>query len=338
MKTVLVTGGSGFIGTHTDVELLSRGFQVIVVDNLSNSSEEALRRVERITGKKVKFYKTDLLDEKKTEEIFQENKIDFVIHFAAYKAVGESVADPIKYYENNLGSTLVLLKLMKKYGVKNLIFSSSATVYGNPERLPLTEDCRADDSTNPYGETKVMIERMLMDVAHSDPSWNIILLRYFNPIGAHESGLIGENPKGIPANLMPYISKVALGKLDHLTIYGNDYDTKDGTGVRDYIHVMDLASGHVAAIEHCEKPGIHIYNLGTGHGVSVLEMVNAFMKATGVNVKYAFGPRRPGDIASCYASSEKAEKELGWKAKYSLEDMMRDQWNWQSKNPNGYDK
>jgi len=335
METVLVTGGCGFIGSHTDVELLEKGYQVVVIDNLINSSPVALKRVEEITGKKVKFYPVDLLDEAKVEQVFEENSIDYVIHFAARKAVGESVGKPILYYENNLQGTLVLLKAMQRHHVRNMIFSSSATVYGKPERLPLTEDCRLS-VTNPYGATKLMTERILEDVTVADPSFNAILLRYFNPIGAHPSGLIGEYPHGIPANLMPYISEVALRKLDHLTVFGDDYPTPDGTCVRDYIHVVDIARGHIAAMEHCQKPGVHIYNLGTGKGTSVLELVSAFERVTGKKVPYVIGPRRAGDVPSCYASCEKANRELGWKATHSLDDMMRDQWNWETKNPNGY--
>jgi UDP-glucose 4-epimerase len=337
MKTILVTGGAGYIGTHTDVELLNKGYDVVVVDNLVNSSKIALERVEKITSKKVKFYPIDMRDRDGMEKVFEENKIDAVIHFAGLKAVGESVAKPLEYYDNNIYGTLVLLETMRKHNVKTIIFSSSATVYGTPERLPLTEDCRLS-TTNPYGSTKLYIEGILKDVYRADNSWNVMLLRYFNPIGAHESGLIGENPRGIPNNLMPYIAKVAMGQLDHVNVFGNDYPTPDGTGVRDYIHVVDLALGHIAAIEKCTTPGVHIYNLGTGHGYSVLEVIKAFSKACGKEIPYVIAPRRPGDVAACYASSAKAEKELGWKAKYDLDDMCASQWNWVKHNPNGYEE
>ena len=332
METILVTGGSGFIGSHTVLELLEKGYGVVVMDNLSNSSEESLRRVEKLTGKKVKFYETDIRDREGTEKIFQENKIDAVIHFAGLKAVGESCKIPLKYYENNIGGTVTLLEVMEK-----IIFSSSATVYGTPERLPLDEDCRLS-TTNPYGSTKLMLENIMQDVYKADEGWNIILLRYFNPVGAHESGLIGEDPKGIPNNLMPYVAQVASGKLSCIQVYGNDYDTPDGTGVRDYIHVVDLALGHIAAIEYCREAGVHIYNLGTGHGYSVLDMIHAFEKACGKKLPYKICDRRPGDIAACYACPDKAEKELHWKAKYGIEEMCASQWKWQSTNPNGYDK
>ena len=338
METILVTGGSGFIGSHTVVELLNKGYGVIVMDNLCNSSLESLKRVEKITGKKVKFYETDIRDRTGTEKIFQENKIDAVIHFAGLKAVGESCHIPLKYYENNIGGTVTLLEVMEKYNVKKIIFSSSATVYGTPEKLPLTEECRTGGTTNPYGSTKYYLEGILTDVWKADPSWNVILLRYFNPVGAHESGMIGEDPKGIPNNLMPYVAQVASGKLSCIQVFGNDYDTPDGTGVRDYIHVVDLALGHIAAIEHCREAGVHIYNLGTGHGYSVLDMIHAFEKACGKKLPYKICPRRDGDIAACYACPDKAEKELHWKAKYGIEEMCASQWKWQSANPNGYEK
>ena len=337
MKTILVTGGAGYIGSHTVVELLQRDYQVIVVDNLVNSSEESLRRIKIITGKDVKFYKLDIRDKDGLLKIFKENKIDAVIHFAGLKAVGESVRLPLEYYDNNIGGTLVLLEVMRECNVKTIIFSSSATVYGTPERLPLDESCHLS-TTNPYGSTKLMIEGILQDVYKSDDSWNMIILRYFNPVGAHKSGLIGEDPKGIPNNLMPYVAQVASGKLEKIKVYGNDYPTKDGTGVRDYIHVVDLALGHIAAIEKCQNPGIHIYNLGTGIGYSVLDMIHAFEKACGKKLPYEIVGRRPGDVASCYASSKKANDELGWHTLYDLEDMCASQWNWQKNNPNGYEK
>ena len=337
METILVTGGSGFIGSHTVVELLNKGYGVIVMDNLCNSSLESLKRVEKITGKKVKFYETDIRDRAETEKIFQENKIDAVIHFAGLKAVGESCQIPLKYYENNIGGTVILLEVMEKYNVKKIIFSSSATVYGTPERLPLDEECHLS-TTNPYGSTKLMLESIMQDVYKADDSWNIILLRYFNPVGAHESGLIGEDPKGIPNNLMPYVAQVASGKLSCIQVYGDDYDTPDGTGVRDYIHVVDLALGHIAAIEHCRDTGVHIYNLGTGQGYSVLDMIHAFEKACGKKLPYKICPRRPGDIAACYACPDKAAKDLNWKAQYGIEEMCASQWKWQSMNPNGYEE
>lgn len=337
MQTILVTGGSGYIGSHTVLELLNKGYNVVVMDNLCNSSEESLRRVEKLTGKSVKFYKTDIRDAAGTEKIFEENKIDAVIHFAGLKAVGESCKIPLKYYENNIGGTVTLVQVMEKYNVKKLIFSSSATVYGTPERLPLDEDCHLS-TTNPYGSTKLMLEGILTDVYKADNSWNIILLRYFNPVGAHESGQIGEDPKGIPNNLMPYVAQVASGKLQCISVYGNDYDTPDGTGVRDYIHVVDLALGHIAAIEYCAQPGVHIYNLGTGHGYSVLDMIHAFEKACGKELPYKIVARRPGDIAACYACPDKAEKELHWKAQFGIEEMCASQWKWQSGNPVGYEK
>lgn len=334
---VLVTGGAGFIGSHTAVELLNEGYEVVVVDNLCNASEESLRRVEKITGKKVWFYQADVRDRAALELIFTAHEIDWVIHFAGLKAVGESCAKPLEYYDNNLVSTLVLLETMRKFGVKKLVFSSSATVYGEPERLPLDEDCRLS-VTNPYGETKLMQENMLKSLWASDREWNIALLRYFNPVGAHESGLIGEDPKGIPNNLMPFVAQVASGKLSEIGVFGNDYPTPDGTGVRDYIHVVDLAKGHVAAIRALKESGVHVYNLGTGNGYSVLQMIAAFSKACGKELPYSIKPRRAGDVPACYASSAKAERELGWKAVYDLEKMCRDQWNWQRNNPNGYEK
>ena len=333
---VLVTGGAGFIGSHTVVELLDAGYEVVVVDNLSNASEESMRRVKEITGKSFDFYVADVRDRAKLEEIFSAHNVDWVIHFAGLKAVGESVQKPVLYYDNNLISTLVLLETMEKFGVRNFVFSSSATVYGEPERLPLDEDCRLM-TTNPYGTTKLMQEQMLKDLYRADNRWNIALLRYFNPVGAHPSGRIGEDPKGIPNNLMPYVAQVASGKLQKIGVFGNDYPTPDGTGVRYYIHVVDLARGHVAAIAKLREPGVHIYNLGTGNGYSVLDMIHAFEKACGKKLPYEIKPRRAGDVPACYASSKKAEEELGWKAQYDLEDMCRDQWNWQKNNPNGYE-
>jgi UDP-glucose 4-epimerase len=337
MQTILVTGGAGYIGSHTVLELLNDGYNVVVVDNFCNSCEESLKRVQRITGKEVKLYEGDVCDGGLLDKIFAENKVDAVIHFAGLKAVGESVQKPILYYKNNILSTLVLLESMKRAGVKKIIFSSSATVYGVPERLPLTEDCRLS-TTNPYGSTKLMIEGILKDLYVSDNSWNIIILRYFNPVGSHESGEIGEDPKGIPNNLMPYVAQVASGKLQKIRVFGNDYPTPDGTGVRDYIHVVDLALGHISALKGCTKEGVHIYNLGTGVGYSVLDMISAFEKACGKKLPYEIVERRAGDVAACYASSEKAERELGWKAKFWLEDMCSTQWKWQSKNPYGYNK
>ncbi|MBE5744837.1 MAG: UDP-glucose 4-epimerase GalE [Clostridiales bacterium] len=336
MATILVTGGCGFIGSHTVLELLNKGYETVVVDNFSNSSFESLKRVEKITNKSVVFYEADIRDEEKMDEIFAAHKIDAVIHFAAYKAVGESCKLPLKYYENNISGTVGLLKIMAKYGVKKIIFSSSATVYGDPERLPLDENCRLS-TTNPYGSTKLMMEMIMQDVYKADNAWNIILLRYFNPVGAHESGLIGEDPKGIPNNLMPFVAQVASGKLPCINVFGDDYDTPDGTGVRDYIHVVDLALGHIAAIERCNDCGVHIYNLGTGKGYSVLEMIRAFEKACGKELPYKICARRPGDIAACYACPDKAKKELGWEAKFGIDEMCADQWRWQSGNPRGYE-
>lgn len=335
---ILVTGGAGYIGSHTCVELLNQNYEVIVVDNLSNSSEKSLERVKEITGKYLKFYKVDLLDEKEMEKIFENEKIDTVIHFAALKAVSESISNPLKYYHNNITGTLVLCKIMKKYNVKNIIFSSSATVYGDPDFIPIKEDCPKGNITNPYGHTKSMMEQILIDLNKSDCNFNVILLRYFNPIGAHKSGLIGEDPKGIPNNLIPYISQTAVGKLECVGVFGNDYDTKDGTGVRDYIHVVDLAIGHVKAIEIFDrKKGVFIYNLGTGKGYSVMDMIKAFQKSCGKNIKYEIKPRRSGDIAICYADPSKAERELLWKAKRDIDEMCEDTWRWQFNNPNGYE-
>ena len=336
MTTILVTGGAGYIGTHTDVELLNKGYDVVCVDNYSNSSPKALDRVEEITGKTVKRYEGDVRDEALMDRIFTENDIDWVINFASLKSVGESVAKPIEYYDNNLNSTIVLLKAMRAHDVKKVIFSSSATVYGTPKELPLTEESQIGGTTNPYGTTKFFEEQILRDVHVADDSWTVVILRYFNPVGAHESGLIGEDPKGIPANLTPYIAKVALGELKEVQVFGDDYDTPDGTGVRDYIHVVDLAKGHVAVIDKVEGPGVFTYNLGTGHGYSVLEVIKAYEKAAGHAIPFAIKPRRPGDIAACYADSSKAERELGWKAELGIDDMAASSMNWQTKNPSGY--
>ena len=334
---ILVTGGAGYIGSHTCVELLNAGYDVVIIDNLYNSNQKAVDRIEEITGKKVKFYEEDLMDRAAVKRVFDENKIDAVIHFAGLKAVGESVHKPIEYYRTNIGSTLNLTDEMRAHGCKNIIFSSSATVYGDPAEIPITENCPKGTCTNPYGWTKWMQEQILTDIHTADPEWNVILLRYFNPIGAHKSGLIGEDPKGIPNNLLPYVAQVAIGKLPEINVFGNDYDTPDGTGVRDYIHVVDLARGHVKAIERfAKKDGVFVCNLGTGHGYSVLDVIHAFEKACGKELPYVIRERRPGDIATCYSSPAKAEKELGWTAEYDLEDMCRDSWNWQQKNPNGY--
>lgn len=333
---ILITGGAGYIGSHTCVELLNAGYDIIVVDNFSNSKPESLKRVQEITGKSFKFYNVDILSKEKLEEVFKENEIEAVIHFAGLKSVGESVELPIKYYHNNITGTLVLCDVMKKYNVKKIVFSSSATVYGKNNKSPLTEDLPLS-AVNPYGWTKLMIEQILQDVYLSDKKWSIFILRYFNPIGAHESGKIGEDPNGIPNNLMPYITQVAIGKRDKLYIFGNDYDTHDGTGVRDYIHVVDLAKGHLKALENTLKTkGIDVYNLGTGKGYSVLDVVKTFEKINDVKIPYEFTDRRPGDIAICYADPTKAFNKLGWKAEKNLEDMCRDAWRWQKNNPDGY--
>ena len=335
--TILVTGGAGYIGSHTCVELIHNGYDVVVVDNLVNSNEEAIRRVEELTGASIAFYDVDIRDEKALTEVFQKHEIYAVIHFAALKAVGESVAKPLEYYDNNIAGTLSLCKVMRDLGVKNIVFSSSATVYGDPAFVPITEDCPKGEITNPYGQTKAMMEQILMDVNVSDSEWNIILLRYFNPIGAHESGRIGEDPKGIPNNLVPYVAQVAVGKLECLSVFGDDYDTIDGTGVRDYIHVVDLADGHVKAIKKLQdREGVSIYNLGTGNGYSVLQVIKAFEEASGVKINYTIKPRRAGDIATCYASPDKAKAELGWEATRGIDEMCQDTWRWQSQNPQGY--
>ena len=331
MGKILVTGGAGYIGSHTVVELLERGEEVVIIDNFSNSNEEVLDNIRKITNKDFKFYELDYLNKKELEKVFEENEIDSVINFAGFKAVGESVEKPLEYYHNNIGGAVILLETMKKYNVKKFVFSSSATVYGNPEIIPITEECKIGGTTNPYGTTKLFIEQILEDLYISDNTWDICILRYFNPVGAHESGLIGEDPKGIPNNLMPFITKVAAGILPELSVFGNDYDTKDGTGVRDYIHVVDLAKGHLLALDKLNKEnkGIFIYNLGTGNGYSVLEMIEAFKRVNNVDVPYKIAPRRPGDIAICYSDPSKAEKELGFKATKTLEDMCRDGWNYQ---------
>ena len=335
---ILVTGGAGYIGSHTLIELIEAGYTPVVVDNLSNSSPEALKRVEKITGAKIPFHKLDLHNEKELEKVFAEHKFDAIIHFAGLKAVGESVKKPLEYYSNNIDSTLSTLKLALQYKVPKFIFSSSATVYGTPEELPLKETSRTGVGiTNPYGQTKYMIEQILQDVVAANPNLQVTILRYFNPVGAHKSGLIGEDPNGLPNNLLPYVSQVAVGKLPEVGVFGDDYDTPDGTGVRDYIHVVDLAKGHVAALKSASK-GVSVYNLGTGQGTSVLELINAFSKAAGKPVPYAIKPRRPGDIASCYASGNKALSELGWKTELTINDACRDSWRWQSGNPDGYEK
>ena len=339
MKKILVTGGMGYIGSHTVVQLYEAGYEPIIVDNLVNSKPEVLNRIEKITGKRPLFYEFDVRDEENMNKIFDENDIFAVIHFAGLKSVGESVQKPQLYFDNNIGSTEVLLRVMEKHGCKNIVFSSSATVYGNPERVPIFEEDKLGPTTNPYGETKLRIEYLLKDVAKKDKEWNIVLLRYFNPIGAHKSGLIGEDPQGIPNNLMPYITQVAVGKLQQLRVFGDDYDTPDGTGVRDYIHVDDLAHGHILSIKKIEeKPGLLIYNLGTGLGTSVLELVHAFEEANNIKINYQIVERRPGDIAACYANAEKAYREMGFKCTRTIVDACRDSWNWQSKNPKGYDK
>lgn len=334
---ILVTGGAGFIASHTNVELLNVGYDVVVVDNLVNSSRESVARVEELTGKKISFYEEDLLNEKAIDAIFEKENIDSVIHFAALKAVGESCQIPLRYFDNNLTGTLNLLKVMEKHGVKSIVFSSSATVYGKPESVPIREDFPLSVS-NPYGRTKLIIEDMLRDIYKSDNEWDIALLRYFNPIGAHESGMIGENPHGIPNNLLPYVAKVAAGQLECVNVFGDDYDTPDGTGVRDYIHVVDLAKGHVKAVKKLEdNSGLSIYNLGTGKGYSVLDIVKNFEAATGIKIPYSIKPRRAGDVATCYSDATKAKKELGWEAEYDIKDMCADSWNFQQKNPNGYE-
>ena len=334
--TVLVTGGMGYIGSHTTIELIEAGYDVVIVDNLYNSKTEAVRRVEQIVGRKIKFYKADVCDKDAMRKVFKENDVAAVINFAGYKAVGESVQKPVEYYENNIGGMLALIDVMREFNVKNLVFSSSATVYGNPHTVPITEDFPLS-TTNPYGSTKLFIEYILKDVAKADPEFNIAILRYFNPIGAHASGLIGEDPNGIPNNLCPYITKVAVGKLKEVHVFGNDYPTKDGTGVRDYIHVVDLAKGHVLAVNKLlTKSGLFIVNLGTGIGYSVLDMIKAFSKALGRDIPYVIDPRRPGDIAECYADPTLAYKLIGFKAEKTLDDMSRDALNWQMKNPDGY--
>lgn len=334
---ILVTGGAGYIGSHTVVELQNAGYDVVIVDNLVNASEKVIGRIENITGKPVKFYKADIRDKEGLNEVFDKENIEACIHFAGLKAVGESVKKPLEYYTNNISGTLTLLDVMRSHNVKNIVFSSSATVYGNPAFVPITEECPKGQCTNPYGWTKSMLEQILTDVQFADNEWNVILLRYFNPIGAHKSGTMGENPNGIPNNLMPYITQVAVGKLKELGVFGNDYDTPDGTGVRDYIHVVDLATGHVKAIEKlAENPGLKIYNLGTGKGYSVLDIVKNFEAATGVKIPYVIKPRRAGDIATCYSDASLAKKELGWEAKYGLKEMCEDSWRWQKNNPEGY--
>ena len=336
---ILLTGGAGYIGSHTIIELDKAGYSVVVVDNLYNSNPKALERVGAIIGKQIPFYTADIRDAEALTKVFEAEKPDAVIHFAGLKAVGESVSKPLEYYHNNMTGTFILLDVMRNHGCKNIIFSSSATVYGDPAIIPITEACPKGHCTNPYGQTKSMLEEVLMDVQKADNEWNVVILRYFNPIGAHQSGRIGENPNGIPNNLMPYITQVAIGRRPELGVFGDDYDTHDGTGVRDYIHVCDLAAGHVSALKAIQRNcGLGIYNLGTGHGYSVLDVVKAFEKANGVPVKYSIKPRRPGDIATCYCDPTKAKDELGWEAQYGIEEMCRDSWNWQKNNPNGYDE
>ncbi|MGN0232974.1 MAG: UDP-glucose 4-epimerase GalE [Bacteroidaceae bacterium] len=335
---ILLTGGAGYIGSHTIIELDKAGYSVAVVDNLYNSNPKALERVGEIIGKHIPFYKADIRDAEALAKVFEAEKPEAVIHFAGLKAVGESVSKPLEYYHNNMTGTFILLDVMRNHGCKNIIFSSSATVYGDPAIIPITEQCPKGHCTNPYGQTKSMLEEVMMDVQKADNEWNVVILRYFNPIGAHQSGRIGENPNGIPNNLMPYITQVAIGKRPELGVFGSDYDTHDGTGVRDYIHVCDLAAGHVCALKAIQcNCGLGIYNLGTGHGYSVLDVVKAFEKANGVPVKYSLQPRRPGDIATCYCDPTKAKAELGWEAQYGIEEMCRDSWNWQKNNPNGYE-
>ncbi|ARU64993.1 UDP-glucose 4-epimerase GalE [Histophilus somni] len=334
---ILVTGGAGYIGSHTVVELLNHRFEIVVLDNLSNSSEVSLQRVQQITGKNITFYQGDILDREILQRIFSTHKIEAVIHFAGLKAVGESVKKPLHYYQNNVNGSITLLEEMLKAGIYNLVFSSSATVYGDPEIIPITETCKVGGTTNPYGTSKFMVERILQDAVSANPHLSVVILRYFNPVGAHESGLIGEDPNGIPNNLLPYISQVAVGKLPQLSVFGSDYDTHDGTGVRDYIHVVDLAIGHLKALEkHQNDQGCHIYNLGTGIGYSVLDMVKAFEKANDIQIPYKLVERRPGDIATCYSNPQKALEKLGWKTERDLTQMMKDTWNWQKNNPNGY--
>ncbi|AMW17024.1 UDP-glucose 4-epimerase [Glaesserella parasuis 12939] len=334
---ILVTGGAGYIGSHTVVELLNQGKEIVVLDNLSNSSEISLERVKQITGKSVRFYQGDILDREMLRRIFAENQIDSVIHFAGLKAVGESVREPLRYYQNNVTGSIVLVEEMLKANVNTIVFSSSATVYGDPKEIPITESCEVGGTTNPYGTSKYMVECILEDTAKAFPQFSAVVLRYFNPVGAHASGLIGEDPNGIPNNLLPYISQVAVGKLQQLSVFGCDYETHDGTGVRDYIHVVDLAIGHLKALEkHQDDAGFHVYNLGTGTGYSVLDMVNAFEQANDIKVPYKLVDRRPGDIAVCYSNPQKALEQLGWKTQYDLTQMMKDTWNWQKNNPNGY--
>ncbi|MBE5996950.1 MAG: UDP-glucose 4-epimerase GalE [Lachnospiraceae bacterium] len=336
-KKILVTGGAGFIGSHTVVELIQAGYEPVIVDNLANSSEKVIDRIETITGTKPRLVVADLLDREALENIFASDQFDAVIHFAGLKAVGESVQKPLEYYHNNITGTLILCDVMRNHGCKNIVFSSSATVYGDPAFIPITEECPLGQTTNPYGTTKAMIERILSDIQKADPEWNVILLRYFHPIGAHESGLIGEDPKGIPNNLVPYVAKVAVGQLEKVHVFGNDYDTPDGTGVRDYIHVVDLAKGHLAALAAMEKlQGVNVFNLGTGTGYSVLDIIKAYSKACGKDLPYVIDPRRPGDIATCYSDPAKAKEVLGWTAELTLDDMCASSWKWQSLNPEGY--